>query len=611
MAEPDSQKSGAEILVAGLKELHVDTIFAITGAGNLAIIDALVRDGGISVIYSHHEQAAVMEAQGYSRLSNRLGVALVTTGGGTSNAVTGMLSAHLDSIPVLLISGNESSFHCTNTHNLRAYGVQGFDSCAVLEPIVKASIRVHQVEDVLSILHKSAQTSLSNRRGPSHIDFPMDLQRKRIDVYKVDKFKNDEPNQKVLNEEVLNLLVQDISNSKSPLFYFGNGIRDEKSIEIANSVIKKSGIPYVVSWSAIDIFPESESLNIGRVGIYGDRHANILIQKSDLIIAIGTRLAIPQTGYNRGDFGRNAVKWVIDIDSTECAKFEGLDWNTINMDAQLVLQHLNQCDLIKTELNSWRNECKEVKKTLPRKLQMGQGPTSPDSQIHSGEVISFLNETLSQDAVVVTDVGAALLSGHFLYEQIGNRRFFTSQGLGEMGFGLPGSIGAYFADKSRQVVCLNTDGALMFNLQELQVVKEHRIPLKLFVFNNFGYSMIRISQDNLFDGRVAGSTIESGVSFPDFDRIADAFNLRYSRINNIGDLSKATLALNSSEPELIEVIMDPEQKYLPRLATNKLSDGSFISSPIEDLDPMIELYKLEEFLGYRAHDDSYKARGLQ
>ena len=150
----------------------------------------------------------------------------------------------------------------------------------------------------------------------------------------------------------------------------------------------------------------------------------------------------------------------------------------------------------------------------------------------------------------------------------------------------------------------------MFNLQELQVVKEHRIPLKLFVFNNLGYAMIRIAQDNLFDGRVAGSTVGSGVSFPDFNRIAKAFDLGYSRINNIGELSKATLALNSSEPELIEVIMDPEQKYLPRLATNRLSDGSFISPPIEDLDPMIELSKLEEFLGYRAHDNSYKARGL-
>ena len=610
MAKSDLQKSGADILVAGLKDLGVDTIFAITGAGNLAIIDALVRDSSISVIYSHHEQAAVMEAQGYSRLSNRLGVALVTTGGGTSNAVTGMLSAHLDSIPILLISGNESSFHCTNIHDLRAYGVQGFDSCAVLEPIVKLSTRIHQAEDVLSVLYSSAQTSLSNRKGPSHIDFPMDLQRKKIDVYKVDKFKLAEPKQKVLDEKVLNLLVQDISNSKKPLFYFGNGIRDEKSIEIAHSVIKKSGIPFVVSWSAIDIFPESEALNIGRVGIYGDRHANILIQKSDLIIAIGTRLAIPQTGYNRADFGRNAVKWVIDIDSTECAKFGGLGWNTINMDARLVLQHLNQSELIKVELDSWRSECKQIKKALPRRIQMGQDPSLLDSQIHSGDVISFLNENLSQDAVVVTDVGAALLSGHYMYEQIGTRRFFTSQGLGEMGFGLPGSIGAYFADKSKQLVCLNTDGALMFNLQELQVVKEHRIPLKLFVFNNFGYSMIRISQDNLFDGRLAGSSIDSGVSFPDFGRIAKAFNLGYSRINNVGELNKATSALNSSEPELIEVIMDPEQKYLPRLATNRLSDGSLISPPIEDLDPIIELSRLEEFLGYRAHNDSYKARGL-
>jgi acetolactate synthase-1/2/3 large subunit len=217
---------------------------------------------------------------------------------------------------------------------------------------------------------------------------------------------------------------------------------------------------------------------------------------------------------------------------------------------------------------------------------------------------------LSADAIVGTDVGAALLTGHYMYEQSGTRRFFTSQGLGEMGFGLPGAIGAYFAGKSRQIVCLNTDGALMFNLQELQLVKEHDIPLKLFVFNNSGYSMIKISQENLFDSRISGSTIDSGISFPDFHQVANTFSLNHTLVQNRGDLLKVRALLASNQSELIEIQMDPEQKYFPRLATNKLLDGTLVSPPLEDLDPKIDLALLEDLLGYKAHVNSYKARGL-
>lgn len=604
------QVTGADLLIKSLNKIGIEKIFCITGAGNLAIVDAIIRDGHISVIYSHHEQAAVMEAQGYSRITNKLGVALVTTGGGTSNVVTGMLSAYLDSIPVLLISGNESSFHCSNTYRLRAYGVQGFDSCAVLAPVTKSSKRITNTEEVPRLLHESVTTAMQDRKGPTHIDFPMDLQRKKVVIEAIEPILKIDSESENLNLEAVKLLIAAIFNSKKPLLYFGNGIRNSNTIDKAKSLIKKTGIPYISSWSAIDIFPESDVLNVGRVGIYGDRHANILLQKSDLIIAIGTRLAIPQTGYDKSDFGRKAEKWVVDIDTTECSKFDGLGWNIINTDALLLLDNLNSVQFPNLDFSDWQNNCSRIKKIFPRRNQLGSEPHSPDSQIHSGDVIDFLNKYLDSNAVIGTDVGAALLTGHFMYEQSGNRRFFTSQGLGEMGFGLPGSIGAYFADPSRQSICLNTDGALMFNLQELQVVKEHKIPLKLFVFNNFGYSMIRISQDNLFDGRLAGSTAESGVSFPNFSKIANTFGFNHTLISNKEHLKSIVMPLESSQAELIEIIMDPEQKYFPRLATNKLADGSFISPPLEDLDPKIELSLLEEMLGYKAHPNSYKARGL-
>jgi acetolactate synthase-1/2/3 large subunit len=610
MAHARVSTSGADILVQELVSNGVDTIFAITGAGNLAIIDAVARDGRISLIYSHHEQAAVMEAQGYSRVTNKIGVALVTTGGGTSNVVTGILSAYLDSIPVLLISGNESSFHCANSFQLRAYGVQGFDSCAVLAPVTKKTTRILEAEAVSQVIRDSIFISLDKRQGPTHIDFPMDLQRKNVDISPIREFNPITADFKAINSLDLEKLSKAIWEAKSPLLYFGNGIRNENSRVLAENLLEMTGIPFITSWSAIDLFPESHKLNIGRVGIYGDRHANILLQKSDLLISVGTRLAIPQIGYDKNDFGRKATKWVIEIDPTECAKFEGLGWNIVNGDGADVMDALIKSDVKTQDLYAWQSECARIKKALPRRDQLGPAPSDSKNQIHSGDVIEFLNSNLAADAIIGTDVGAALLTGHYMYEQSGNRRFFTSQGLGEMGFGLPGTIGAHFAGKSRQIVCLNTDGALMFNLQELQVVKEHQIPLKLFVFNNSGYSMIRISQENLFEKRLSGSTTESGISFPDFHQVANTFGFGHTIIRNREDLTKISGPLTSNRPEMIEIVMDPEQKYFPRLATNKLPDGSLISPPLEDLDPKIELSLLEDLLGYKAHASSYKARGL-
>ena len=611
MAPSEHPYCGADILVRDLKSLGVEVIFAITGAGNLAIIDAIAREGSITLVYSHHEQAAVMEAQGFSRITNKLGVALVTTGAGTSNAVTGILSAYLDSIPVLLISGNESSFHCMNPYELRAYGVQGFDSCAVLKPVSKMVSRVTNVEEISIILKESVRAALADRMGPVHIDFPMDLQRKQVSA---EEYLEDELNSfSPMNQSATDLsdLSEAISKAKAPFFYFGNGIRNTATTAQARLLVEKTGIPFILTWSAIDLFPEADDLNVGRVGIYGDRHANILLQKSDLVIAVGTRLAIPQVGYDKSDFGRLASKWIVEIDPTECRKFDGLGWNVIQEDALSVLHGLNKTNVQTQDLHDWQEECTRIKKNFPRRGQLGSGPQNPTSQIHSGDVIEYLNQTMAPDALIGTDVGAALLTGHYMYEQSGTRRFFTSQGLGEMGFGLPGSIGAYFADTSRQIVCLNTDGALMFNLQELQVVREHKIPLKLFVFNNFGYSMIKISQDNLFEGRLAGSDTKSGVSFPDFSEIASTFGFKHTLIGTKGDLSKMDTPLKSQQAELIEIVMDPEQRYFPRLATNKLDDGTFVSPPIEDMDPKIELSLLENLLGYKAHENSYKARGLR
>lgn len=604
----------SDLLVEVLNQLEVKVVFCITGAGNLAIVDALVRDSNIEIVYSHHEQAAVMEAQGYSRVTGKIGVALVTTGGGTSNTLTGILSAHLDSIPILLISGNESSFHCENVDNLRAYGVQGFDSCRVLEGVTKKTFRLIDPgkiqEDVLDLV----ELSLSGRKGPVHIDLPMDLQRRIVDKpEKRVRVSNQIPDTSAEGKQFLENLVAKIEKSHFPILYIGNGCREIETISRLNILLEKLQIPFILSWSAIDLFPDSHPLNIGRAGIYGERATNILLQRADLLISIGSRLAIPQVGYNKIDFARHAEKWIIDIDETECSKFKDLSWNICRLDAFVAISTILEMANLRTiqPFDAWLEIIREVRDAFPK---IGDAVISQDideGYLHSVTAIQVISSIRKPNSIIVTDVGAGLLSGHYAIESKPGDRIFTSQGLGEMGFGLPAAIGAYFADRERQIICLNTDGGIMFNLQELQLIREHQIPIKLFIFNNLGYSMIKISQGNLFDGRVSGSTPDSGISFPSFKDIAIAFQLVHVLVRNPDELAVISKEINDQEtPMLIEILMDPNQRYLPRLGTSRTRSGDFVSPPIEDLEPLIDIELLEKYLGYQPHANSYKARNL-
>ena len=613
-----STMNGADVVAALLVERGVEIIFCITGAGNLALVDAIGRNAKIKFVFSHHEQAAVMEAQGYSRVSGKVGVALVTTGGGTVNSLSGILSAYLDSIPVLILSGNESSFHCENMQDFRAYGVQGFDSKTVAEPITKFASRIVSATEITSKFNEAWESASTGRMGPVLVDFPMDLQRKMTSsseqiVISVSNKINVKSDQTESNVKLITECSKRLSKANRPLLYFGNGIRGESALAKARELVEKYQIPFCLSWSALDLFEDAHPLNMGRIGIYGDRASNIILQKSDFILCVGTRLAIPQIGYDRDDFARMADRWIVDVDPIELSKFAKHQWNPICQSSETFLdQVLTELkDLPKSDSSTqWISNAHEIWQKLPRSEQIGAAVSSAH-EVHSFDVINFLNSVLQEDAIVATDVGAGLLTGHYGLAAKGTQRIFTSQGLGEMGFGLPGAIGAHFADPNRQLICLNTDGAIMFNLQELQLVKHHKIPMKLFIFNNDGYTMIKISQQNLFDARVSGSDINSGISFPLFSDLAKTFGFKYCLIDNLSSFeSRLRPALESSEAVLIEIKMSPDQKYLPRLATSKLADGTLVSPPLEDLDPMISIEFLRDLLGYQPHANSYKSRGL-
>jgi acetolactate synthase-1/2/3 large subunit len=575
-------KTGAEIFVDTLRDLSIGDVFCITGAGNLALVDEITR-ASIPVHYFHNEQAAAMAAIGYWRVTNHVPLVLVTTGGGSSNVATGVLSAYLDSIPLLVVTGNESSYHIDAMTGMRAFGVQGFDSVAFLAPICKHSQRLSSGLAIRAAMAEAWQRATTGRTGPVHIDFPMDIQRRSVDKENLQPVSTLSAEVKPASEVVVADLASLIRASKRPLIYVGQGLKD--SAELLRFV-RANSIPFAASWSALDQYPDSDPLNIGRVGIYGDRAANQIVQAADFLICLGTRLSIPQVGYDRSDFGRNAVKFVVDIDATELGKFPDGRYVKLHADASEVLLALSKLDCGFSGSEKWQSEISEVKALLPRIEDEARRELQGD-YVHSIQFVELLNSVIDQDAVVATDVGAGLLSGHYAIESNGKRTIFTSQGLGEMGFGLPAAIGAAIGAPDRQIVCLNTDGGVMFNLQELQTAKTKGLPLKLVVFNNDGYAMIKISQSNLFEGREFGSASGEDLSFPDFEKLAETFGFSHLRWDQQSNLAALEAALSSNSPVLIEVIMDPNQKYLPRLGTRKNPDGSLFSPGIEDLDPEI------------------------
>lgn len=607
--------TGGEAIEELLYRNGVNTVFCITGAGNLGIVDAIQRRARIRIIFSHHEQAAVMEANGYSRIRGTPGVAIVTTGGGTSNALTGLLSAHLDSVPVMVISGNESSFNCHRMKDLRAVGVQGFDSVSVTRPVCKASVQVTEPELVVSTFLELWAEMTDGRRGPVHLDIPMDIQRQLIliETQLIHSTRNQRRHFNDVSQMRTQSCAQSMRRARQPLFYFGNGIRHVVAQSGLLLKLSQHQIPYMVSWSALDLFPSDDPLNVGRAGIYGHQVANIALQQCDVLVCVGTRLAIPQVGYDLADFARKAERFVVDIDETELTKFANDGWTTLDVCAadflDLFFQEYGEPEISR---EAWVSRIAVMREQLPQEIQIGPRslPSKDGSSVHSFDVVKAISRHMPRNSTIVTDVGAGLLTGHFAIDVRGSERVFTSQGLGEMGFGLPGAIGAYFGDSTRPIICLNTDGGIMFNLQELEVVRYHRIPMKLFVFNNSGYAMIRISQENLFDGRLAGVGPSSGISFPNFRLLAAAFDFNYNRIDDYSLLDEMCENVFASDlAELVEVIMSPKQRYLPRLATSKGPGGSLISPPIEDLDPKIPLQLLEDLLGYEAHENSRIARG--
>jgi len=576
----------SDVVAEFLKHKQIDTVFGIIGSANSHIFDSIQNLGYTKIICTHHEQAAIMAMAAYYRASGKLSAAIVTAGAGASNAITGVVSNWADSIPGFIISGQEPSTYLDIHKNLRMYGTQGFSAYEMVKNVTKYSNVLTNPNTIQTELETLYNISVSGRPGPTWLDIPLDSQAKKV------KFKgfSNYSNKSLRTTDAYNYaddIIKLINQSKRPLVLGGMGIKLSSAKDKFKKFINTTQLPTTLSWSGIDLLPTNHSCNYGRFGLYGQRAANFIAQNADLIIVLGSRLALPQVGYDFSQFARGAKIVVVDIDELELNKYE----RTIkyNHNVSIVLDKLLENVIkINPDISEWKTKCDYYRSEYP----IINDDYKDDKYVNSYSFVNKLTQQLSDDEIIVTDMGTGLLSGHQSGHLKENQTMFTSQGLGEMGVGLPYAIGAAFAEPNKQITCLNCDGGIMMNLQELQTIVQHNLPVKIFIFNNDGYLMIKHTQKLFFNGRYNSVDSNTGIQLPEFERIAYGFKIPYIRIDKIEDLDGMDLNYNS--PVIIEVFMDPEQNFIPKVKGVILEDESIFAPPLEEMSPLLPFETIQK-----------------
>lgn len=580
-----------------LKSKDVDTIFTVAGGAAAHLLNSVV-EGNWKYICNYHEQACAMAAEGYARIANKPAIVLVTNGPGSSNTLTGVLGAYQDSIPMIIISGQvpvNQSLGSLKDVKLRQLGVQECDIISMVSPITKYAIQITDPKDIRYHLEKAYHESINGRQGPVWLDIPLDVQSANIDPTSLSSFTPPPSVGFDVNyDEILSLILK----SKKPLIVTGNGIHLSKSEKIFSKLTQQLKIPIVSTWTSKDLLSQDDALFVGNFGILGERAANFAIQNADLLLVLGSRLSIPNTGYQSQLFSPNSIKIVVDIDVNELDKPSLKIDYPIHSDLSIFLTLLSN-KLEKTTIptwNKWVNITQEWKKKYP--------VFQPEYKLNTHKINSFyLMEVLSpriQDNIIVTDMGTSYTCTMQSLQMNGRARLFTSSACCSMGFGLPGAIGAYFANPTKEIIVIVGDGGLQMNLQELQTIVHYNIPIKIFVLNNNGYLAISLMQNNLFNKNYIGSNPQSGVSSPDFVKISNAYGLKNYKLNNNKQLEdNIDQILQLSEPVLVEVIMPEDQLLVPRVQSSKDENGNILSNSLENMYPYLSAEEMKSIMSWK------------
>ncbi len=590
-----------------LAEKGVKLVFTISGAGDVHLLNSVADNENLTYICPHHEQAAVMASLAYNRISGGISAVIVTMGGGASNAITGVLSGWADSVPCIVISGQEKSQFIREQNHLRMWGVQGFDVAKTVANITKYSALIMDVSSIRFDLEKAFHLALSGRPGPVWLDIPLDIQSAQIDPEKLERYIPETP-VPYQDDENIRMLLELIKKSSRPVFILGNGIRLSGGVNLIPELLDKFPFPALTAWNGLDMFPASHPLYFGHEGNYGQRCANFITQNCDLLIAIGTRLAIPQIGYDIKEFAREAKKVVVEIDPLELSKFKSdQSFIPVLSDAGPFMEKLLRLSA-ETDVEkptNWLERCFQWRKDYPpvdHKIHK-----EIDGCINSYDFIAELSGQIAEDDVIVTDMGTALTCTHQAITLNKKQRLITSTGLGEMGYGMPGAIGASFATEKKRVILISGDGSMMMNLQEMQTIIHHKLPIKLFVFINDAYLTIKNTQMGLFGKKFAGSDNASGVSCPDYIKLGNAFGFKTFQLKESSQIATVIQdVINTEGPVLCEVYIHPLQPHLPKLSFSMNPDGSLVSPPIEDLFPFLTREQLQKEMIIGLHEKSKK-----
>ena len=604
--QENQQVKVSELVAEELERLEIKHVFGIIGAGNAHLFEAIARRGYSELICVHHEQAACMAVQTYYRTCGRLAAALLTTGAGSTNGVTGVVSAWADSIPCLIIAGNENSKFTKPENPLRMWGVQGYDSVHMVKKVTKYAERVVHPAQAVYEIQKAAHLAREGRPGPCWIEIPMDIQSSRLDPTTQVQFVPPVPATGLDHHTSAQVdrVVQALVAAQRPVLWLGHGIRLAGAEKKITPLLDLLGVPALMSWAGIDMIDSSHPLVFGRAGVYGQRAANFILQNSDYLLTIGTRLAIPQIGYDLSELARAAIIDVVDIDRQEATKHQSRTREAIVSDAGVFIDVLidRLSNLSIARKNAWLAQCNGYQTEFP---WVGPEHADQGGYMNSYRFMERLNSFFKPNQIVVTDMGTALLSGHQVLRIKDGQRLITSTGLGEMGYGLPAAIGVSFAINRGEVMCLNCDGGMMLNLQELQTIAHHNLPVKLFIFNNDGYLMIKHTQNALFKTGYVGTDKASGVSCPDFAKIAAAFDMPAFQIRSWDECDETLAKVQAATgPVICEVFMDPEQLFSPKLSLVAKADGTIVSPPLEDLSPLLPRDVLDRAMLVGIHEKS-------
>ena len=585
----------ADFVAATLAEHGIRHVFLVTGGGAMHLNDAIGRCPELEYVCCHHEQACAMAAEAYARLTNRIAAVNVTTGPGGINALNGVFGAFTDSIPMLVVSGQVKRETCLYKHGLigklRQLGDQEADIVGMVKGITKYAVTIDDPKSIRYHLERALYLAKAGRPGPCWIDIPIDVQGSQIEPGELESFvppSEDSP----LQGDALRAQCASIRNmccsAARPALLVGAGIRLGGARDLLLSVLEHWKIPITTGWNAHDTIWNDHPMYTGRPGSIGDRSGNFTVQNSDFLLVLGSRLNVRQVSYNWKSFARAAFKVIVDIDPAELDKPTVKADLPVCADVRLVLEELLALPpLPASETRAkWLAWCVERKEKYPVVLPEYR---QRDSAVNPYCFVESLFERLKSDDVVVCGDGTACVTSFQAAHLQRDQRLFTNSGSASMGYDLPGAIGACFANDRKRVICLAGDGSIQMNLQELQTIRTHHLPIKIFVLNNRGYHSIRQTQQNFFPDNVVGCGEESGLGFPSFEKLAAVYDLPYTACRDHVGLAAAIAAtLDSDSAALCEVFLDLNQQFAPKLASQRRPDGVIVSPSLEDMAPFLD-----------------------